>query len=132
MNTGYVLFCNKKSLTQCLSRRLFACEGEYAGEVKMVPKGAVLFVYNDESKTLIGPFTAASKGASKIETGTWNSEIDLHSASANVKLEWEDLHIMENAGERFPFLRKPETCMLSSMKVQTLLAALKDAPKFQG
>jgi hypothetical protein len=89
-------------------------------------------MYNTDTRTLVGPFTAASEGAARIETGAWTSEIDEHSASANVKLEWENLHIIKDANERFLFLSKPEKCQLSTMKVQTLLDALKEAPKFEG
>ncbi len=132
MNAGYVLFCGKTSLGQCLSKRLFTCAGEKADEVQTIPKGSVLFMYNLDTRTLLGPFTAASEGASRIETGTWTSEIDDHSASANIKLEWEDLHIISNADERFPFLRKPEKCKLPQLRIQTLLDALKEAPMYKG
>jgi hypothetical protein len=43
-------------------------------------------MYDPNSKTLIGPFTAANEGATRIETGAWSTKIDEHSASANVKL----------------------------------------------
>jgi hypothetical protein len=132
MYSGYVLFCNKTTIGQCLSKRLYTCSDARKGEVGEVKKGSVLFMYNTDSRTLVGPFTAASEGAARIETGAWTSEIDEHSASANVKLEWENLHLIKNANERFPFLSKPEKCQLSTMKVQTLLDALKEAPIFEG
>jgi hypothetical protein len=100
--------------------------------MQKVKRGSVLFMYDSEDKSVVGPFTAAGEGASRIETGAWRSEIDEHSASANVKVEWEDLHIIKNAGERFPFLNKPQKCQLSSLQVQTLMEALKEAPVFQG
>ena len=89
-------------------------------------------MYNPETRTLVGPFTSASEGAKRIETGAWTSKIDEHSASENIKLEWEDLHIISDADGRFPFLKKPEKRQLSSLWVQTLLDALKEAPVFQG
>ncbi len=131
MYSGYVLFCSKTALGQCLSRRLYTCT-ERAEEVKEVKSGAVLFMFDSDTKTLVGPFTAVDEAAERIETGAWRSEIDEHSASANVKLEWEDLHVITNAGERFPFLNNPQECQLSSLQVQTLLDALKEAPRFQG
>ena len=132
MNSGYVLFCGSPSFGQCLSRRIYTCAGKEAEGVKKIPKNAVLFVFNPDSKALVGPFTAASEGASRIETGTWTSTIDEHSASANVKLEWTDLHILENASERFDFLSNPEKCGLSPLKTQTLLDELKKAPLYKG
>jgi len=71
-------------------------------------------------------------GAERIETGAWNSTIDEHSASENVKLEWEDLHIIQDAPAKFRFLQTPEKCKLSSLRTQTLLDALKEAPAYKG
>jgi len=132
MYSGYVLTCSNTALTQCVSKRQYTCTDSHKGEVETISKGSVLFIYDPVSKNLIGPFTAASAGASRIETGAWSTKIDEHSASANVKLEWEDLHIIKNAGERFPFLNKQEKCELSTLRVQTLMDALKEAPLFQG
>jgi hypothetical protein len=132
MYSGYVLFCGKTEFGKCLSKRLYTCADTHKDEVAEIKKGSTLFMYNPETMALVGPFTAANTGATRIETGAWTSKIDEHSASANVKLEWEDLHIINNAGEKFPFLTKPQKCELSTLKVQELLDALKEAPVFQG
>ena len=132
MYSGYVLFCAKTSIGQCVNKRLYTCADSHKDEVATIKKGSVLFIYNSETRTLVGPFTAASEGATRIETGTWTSKIDEHSASENIKLEWEDLHIINDAGERFQFLNKSDKCELSTLKVQTLLDALREAPVFQG
>lgn len=132
MYSGFVLFCEKSSFGQCVSRRLYKCSDTYKGKPEIIKRGSVLFMYDPQSKTLVGPFTAASEGATKIETGAWRSEVDLSSFSGNIKLEWEDLHIIKNANERFPFLNSPEKCALSSLNVQTLLDSLKAAPIYQG
>ncbi len=132
MYSGYVLTCSKTALAQCVSQKQYACADRQKDEVAAIKKGAILFFYNSTAKNLIGPFTAASSGASRIETGAWSSRIDEHSASANVKLEWEDLHIIANADERFPFLNKAEKCELSTLQVQTLLDALREAPVYMG
>ncbi len=131
MYSGYVLFCGKSEFGKCLSNRTYSCTDKQGDEVASIKKGSVLFIYNPDDKTLVGPFTAASEGASRIETGAWTSHIDEHSASANVKLEWEDLHIVKDAASRFSFLAKPEKCELSSLRVQTLLDALKESPAFE-
>ena len=132
MNSGYVIFCGKTAFAQCLSRRIYTCAGEEAEDIKPIRQGAVLFIYNTDAKSLVGPFTAASEGAARIETGAWTSKIDEHSASANVKLEWEDLHIIENADQHFPFLNESRKCELSALQTQTLLDALKEARLFKG
>ena len=132
MYSGYVLFCNKTTLGQCVSKRQYTCTDSHKSEVETIKKGSILFIYDSASKSLVGPFTAATESASRIETGAWSTRIDDHSASANVKLEWEDLHVIHNAAEKFPFLNEPEKCELSTLRIQTLLDALKEAPTFQG
>ncbi len=132
MYSGYVLFCGKTTFAQCISKRLFACSSEEKNNMEEIKKGAVLFIYNSDADSLVGPFTAASQGAARIETGAWTSTIDRSSFSGNIKLEWEDLHIIEGAAKRFPFLKNPEKCELHSLAVQTLLDALKGAAVFKG
>jgi Development and cell death domain len=132
MYSGYVLFCSNTTVGACLNKKLYTCAETKKDEVANIQKGSVLFLYNSETRTLVGPFTAASGGAERIETGAWTSKVDEHSASENIKLEWEDLHVINSANERFPFLEKPEKCGLSTLRVQTLLDALKEAPAFKG
>ena len=132
MYSGYILFCSNTAFGKCLSKRLYTCADSHKDEVATIPRGSVLFMYNPETQTLVGPFTAASAGATRIETGTWTSTVDEHSASENIKLEWEDLHIINKADESFPFLKNPEKCELSTLNVQALLDTLKEAPSFQG
>ncbi|MFB3889965.1 MAG: hypothetical protein ACE14S_10775 [Candidatus Bathyarchaeia archaeon] len=132
MHSGYILFCGKAAFGQCLSRKIYTCAGEDAKNVKRIRKGSVLFTYNSDSDSLVGPFTAASEGATRIETGTWTSKMDPSSITGNIKLMWEDLHIIEKAKERFTFLNDPKKCDLSPIWTQTLLDALGEAPLFKG
>jgi hypothetical protein len=132
MYSGYVLFCNKMTLGQCVSKRQFTFSDNHQGEVEAIKQGSILFMYNPEAKSLIGPFSAAEEGAARIETGAWSTKIDEHSASANVKLEWEDLHIIENVDEKLPFISKLETCALSTLQVQQVMDALKEASSYHG
>jgi hypothetical protein len=132
MYSGYLLLCNNLSFGECLSKRKYACSDKFTDEISKIKANSVLFMYNSEKDTLVGPFTAASEGATRIETGTWDSDIDEHSASANVTLQWEDPHILEKAAERFPFLKNPEKCELSSLWTHSMLDALKEAPLFTG
>lgn len=132
MYSGFVLFCSKTTFGQCVSKRLYMCSDSHKGEAETIKRGAVLFMYDPQNKALVGPFTAASEGATRIETGAWRSEIDQTSFSGNVKLDWENLHIIKDAGERFPFLSNSEKCELTTLQVQTLMDALKAAPTYQG
>jgi hypothetical protein len=132
MNTGYVLFCGQTTFLQCLSKRLYTCEDQHKNEVATIKRGSVLFIYNTQSDSLVGPFTAADEGASRIETGAWRSIVDEHSASENIQLQWEDLHILEKAGDRFEFLKNPEKCEVPPIWIQEMLDELAVAPRYQG
>ena len=126
------MYCGNTEFAQCMSKRVYTCSGKHTENVKLIPKGSVLFMYNSEDKTLVGPFTAASAGAERIETGAWTSEIDTHSQLGSVRVEWEDLHILQNAAERFPFLEDRDKCELSTLWTQSVLDALKEAPAYKG
>ena len=119
------------TLGQCVSKRQYTCSDNHKGEIEAIRQGSILFLYDPDAKSLMGPFTAAEEGATRIETGAWSTKIDEHSASANVKLEWEDLHLIENVNEQLPFLSKLQTCTLSTLQVQEVMDALKEAPSTQ-
>jgi len=60
----------------------------------------------------------------------WKMDIDDHSASQNVKLEWEELHTLVNAAEKLPFLKEPKACALTTTQTQRALDLLKQAPLY--
>ncbi len=92
---------------------------------------AVVFLHVSESNTLIGPFTVVDEKRTNLQPGTWNSSIDRSSISGNIKVEWEDLHELKNAQEKFPFLKDLSTCSLTQSQIQEMLDALKEAPRLQ-
>ncbi len=128
MYTGYILFCNNASQEQCLRKRLYTCADKETMPTTKVKIGTVIFLYNLEAKSLLGPFTALSEGGRALETGAWKMDIDEHSASENVKVEWEELHLLENAPEKLPFLNDPKACVLSETQTQRILDLLKLSP----
>jgi hypothetical protein len=65
-----------------------------------------------------------------LDAGAWAEDIDEHSASENVKLEWEELHHLMNAADKLPFLKDPKTCALSTTQTQRALDLLKQAPLY--
>jgi hypothetical protein len=130
MYAGYVLFCNSASQEQCLRLKLYTCADRITTPMNKVKKGSVIFLYNTETKILLGPFTAASEGGRTLESGAWAVDIDEHSASENVKVEWEELHQIENAPEKLPFLNNSKTCVLSETQTQRALDILKQAPVY--
>jgi len=128
MYAGYVLLCNDTSQKECLRRKRFTCSGKLARTVKEIQRGSVLFLYNADTQTLTGPFTADSEGGTNLEPGTWRETVDEHSLSANIRLEWEELHEIKNAPGLFPFLKDPEKCELTPTQTQRLLDMLEEAP----
>ena len=128
MYSGYVLLCTNASQEQCLRRKLYTCTDKKDMPKEEIKAGSVIFLYNIDDKSLLGPFTALSEGAGTVDTGAWAMDIDEHSASQNVKVEWETLNRLENAPEKLPFLNDPKTCALSTTQTQRILDLLKKSP----
>jgi hypothetical protein len=130
MYSGYIFFCDNKIQEECLRTKKYTCSGKENVSTNEIKIGSVLFLYNPDSDTLLGPFTALSEGAETVDTGTWKMDIDNHSASQNVRLEWEELHTLANATSQLPFLRELKSCKLTSTQTQNALDALKPAPLY--
>jgi hypothetical protein len=110
-----------------MRNKRFSCSGKQVKVYKELEMNTVIFLLNDETKTLLGPFTVV-QGPEDMEKGTWYSSIDEHSASENLKVEWERLHELKNASDKIPFLKNIKECALSDFQIQELLSTLKDAP----
>lgn len=130
MYSGFVLFCNKVTQEQCLRQKQYTCADKETVLTAKIKVGSVIFLYNVDDKSLLGPFTALNEGGGKVDTGTWSMKIDEHSASENVKLEWEDLHRLESAPATLPFLEDPKSCELSTTQTQRALDVLRLAPLY--
>ena len=130
MYSGFVLFCNKDSQADCIRNKMYTCADKETVPTEKVKVGSVIFLYNAEAGTLLGPFTALSEGAETMDAGAWKVDIDDHSASQNVKLEWEELHTLANAAEKLQFLKEPKTCALTTTQTQRGLDLLKQAPLY--
>ena len=130
MYSGYVLYCNNAEQEQCLRDKQYTCAAKKITPTVKIKVGSVIFLYNDENMMLLGPFTALSEGAETVDSGAWAMDIDEHSASENVKLEWEDLHRLENAPAKLAFLEMPKTCELTTTQTQRALDLLKQAPLY--
>ena len=129
MQIGYVFLCNNASMTECMRNKHFSCSGKQVKVYKELEMNAVIFLLNDETKTLLGPFTVV-QGPEDLEKGTWYSSMDEHSFSENIKVEWERLHELKNATDKIPFLKDIKECALSDLQTQELLSTLKDAPLY--
>jgi hypothetical protein len=129
MQIGYVFLCNNDSMTECIRSKSFSCLGKQAKVAQELEINTVVFLLNDVTKTLLGPFTIV-QGPEDLEKGTWYSSVDEHSFSENTKVEWERLHELKNAIDKVPFLKETKECALSDLQTQELLSILKDAPLY--
>jgi hypothetical protein len=125
MYDGYIFFCNKQSQQQCLSNKRYTCADELTKPpVEQIKVGSIIFLFNIDDKSLLGPFTALAEG-DQLDAGAWAMDVDSHIPSEDLKVTWEDLHIIKNAPEKLPFLRSPKTCKLTSLETQNALDQLK-------
>lgn len=113
-----------------MREKKYTCTDKKNAPTSKIKVGAVLFLYNVEDESLLGPFTALSEGGETVDSGAWAMKIDEHSASENVKLEWEELHKLENAPSQLPFLKSPKLCALTTTQTERSLDLLKQAPLY--
>jgi hypothetical protein len=125
MYDGYVFFCTKESQQQCLSNKRYTCADEKTRpkeeEIKI---GSIIFLFNLDDKSLLGPFTALAEG-DELDAGAWAMDVDVHIPSEDLKVTWEDLHLLQDAPEKLAFLKNPKTCKLTSLETQNALDQLK-------
>ena len=131
MYVGYVFVCNSSSLKNCMRSKKYVCSGEHVDVAQDIETDAVVFLYVSEADTLIGPFTVVDDPSADLQPGTWTSSVDRHNISGNIKVEWEELHELKNAQEKFSFLKELNTCRLTQSQIQEMLDTLKEAPLLQ-
>jgi hypothetical protein len=125
MYDGYVFFCTKTTQQQCLSRKRYTCADKQTKPTEEIKEGSVIFLYNIDDKSLLGPFTALTMGGEELDAGAWREDIQEQIPSEDIKVTWENLHIIQNAPEKLPVLKDPKTCRLSTTETQRALDLLK-------
>jgi hypothetical protein len=129
MKAGYLFLCGSKTQDECFQKHLLGNVERHWGAVQEIKIGDVLFLYNTKSRSLIGPFTAASEGGWEIDPEAWVYMRPLR-FPAQVKVKWDALHILKNANNKFAFLVDRKVCRLTHEQTSSLLSALKKAPTF--
>jgi hypothetical protein len=125
MYDGYVFFCTKESQQQCLSNKRYTCADEKTRpKEEEIKVGSIIFLFNLDDKSLLGPFTALAEG-DELDAGAWSMDVDEHIPSEDLKVTWEDLHLLQDAPEKLAFLKNPKTCRLTSLETQNALDQLK-------
>lgn len=130
MYSGVMLFCNKQSMQQCLSRKLYICVDQPTKPAEKILPGTIVFLYNSEDKTLLGPFTSLDEGGSALDAGAWGTSVEEDMVSENIKVTWEELHQIENAPSKLPFLINPEKCSLSAFETQQIMELLNESKPY--
>jgi Development and cell death domain. len=130
MYDGYVFYCNKKSQQQCLNTRHFTCSDQPNKPPEQIKEGSVVFLYNTDEKTLLGPFTALTEGAEELDAGTWRMDVDTKIPSEDLKVTWENLHLIQNADKELPFLAELKICRLGTTQTQRVLDLLRQGPLY--
>ena len=120
MYVGYIFVCNSAALKSCVQNKRYTCSGEQVDVAGEIETDAVVFLHVSESDVLIGPFTVVDEKRTNLQPGTWTSSIDKSSLSGNIKVEWEELHELKNAQEKFSFLKDLKTCSLSQSQIQEI------------
>ena len=125
MYDGYVFYCTKESQQQCLSNKRYTCADEITRpKEEEIKVGSIIFLFNLDDKSLLGPFTALAEG-DELDAGAWSMDVDEHIPSEDLKVTWEDLHLLQDAPEKLAFLKNPKTCKLTSLETQNALDQLK-------
>jgi hypothetical protein len=116
-------------MTECIRNKRFGCSGTQINIAKQLEKNGVIFLLNDETGTLLGPFTI-TQGPEDLVKGAWYSSVETDRFSGNIKVEWESLHELQNATDKIPFLKDTKNCSLSALQTQELLTELNKAPAY--
>jgi hypothetical protein len=129
MSVGYLFLCSNLTQKECFERRLFGLSAKFQHIVEKIQQGSFLFLYNINSKRLMGPFSAASNGKMNIVPEAWTNAMPL-GYPAQVEVEWRELHEMKEAPRFLTFIKERYHYELSSEETEKVLDALKQAPVF--
>lgn len=129
MQTGYIFLCNRAAMSECARSHGFSCSGAQIESARDLKANTTIFLFNDATGTLLGPFTVA-QGPEDLVKGAWYSSVNRESFSGNIKVDWEELHELKNAPEKISFLKGTSVCELSVLQTQELMTELKKAPLY--
>ncbi len=62
MYDGYVFLCTKTTQQQCISHKRYVCTDKAIQPPQPIKEGSVIFLFNTDDKSLLGPFTALTEG----------------------------------------------------------------------
>lgn len=110
--------CNRETEEECFQKKLVGAPARAWKEVKEVKEGDIIFLYNIDTDTLHGPFTAETEGTTNIDPYAL-----MRKNPSQVKIGWTDLSKITEASKKFPFLGR-KTLSLSNDEGKIILDAL--------
>ena len=66
-----IFACTNTSQEECIQKKLFGTSKMYEDKALRIKKNDILFLYNLDSDTLLGPFVAKSDGMKNIDPKAW-------------------------------------------------------------
>jgi hypothetical protein len=66
-----------------------------------------------------------TEGAGELDAGAWAEDIETKIPSEDIRVTWENLHLIRDAPKELPFLVDPQTCRLTTLQTQRVLDLLK-------
>ena len=66
---------SKESQQQCLTSKHYTCADKQSSILEEIKAGSVVFLYNTDDKTLVGPFTTLPEG-DELDAGAWAENVD--------------------------------------------------------
>ena len=126
---GYLFLCSNRTQKECFQKKLFGSTRKYLGWVEEIKIGTPLLLYSVDSKTLFGPFRAASEGKWNIDPAAWENMRPL-AFPAQVSVDWDKLHEIKAAHKKWKLLGRHvhSLCKLTLNQTNELIGALEEAP----
>jgi len=117
---GFVFLCSDITEAECLEKSLFGGMEKYQGRVKGLEKGAVVYLYNYNSKKLHGIFEAETNLQKNIVPEAWNGDFPWQVSVKRV--ETHEPITREDIGTLLKFFNGRPTSRLTQETVDALNA----------
>ena len=128
-DVGYLFLTSRLTQKECFEKKLFGHSRKQLRIVEKITKGSPVFLFHTDTKSLIGPFVAASDGKYNIDPDAWTT-IYRYGFPSQVRVEWKELHEIREAPTILPFLNIYYHYQLSQEETKAISSALRNAPPF--
>ena len=74
---------------------------------------------------MLRSFTALEEGGEALDSDAWAMDVYEHIPSEDIKVNWQVLHVIDEAPDQLPFLKYIKTCAITSTQTQRISFAWK-------